>query len=332
MTETTLHRAKAGDGDAFEELIRPHRRELFVHCYRILGSVQDAEDVLQETLLSAWRGLDKFDGRSLRSWLYRIATNRCFNQLRDSSRRPQSALLAAPRVETEKLVSSDEPWWLEPCPDVLLDDVGQSPEARYDARESVALAFVSGLQRLPVQQRAVLLLRDVLAFSASETAEILGTTSTAVNSTLVRARSGFQPGRTPEQVPLPRSPSEVEIVDRFVKAFEAGDLNQVLALLSEDAKLTMPPEPLECRGPLAIASFLQKRRFWGPELRLVPIRANNQPAFGYYLPDPSSPIFRANGLVVLDLADGRVCHITRFGDKSLLARFGLPRILPRDID
>jgi RNA polymerase sigma-70 factor (ECF subfamily) len=330
MTETTLQRAKAGDGDAFEELIRPHRRELLVHCYRILGSVQDAEDVLQETLVSAWRALDKFDGRSLRAWLYRIATNRCLNQLRDSSRRPQSALLAEPMAATGGLVSSDEPWWLEPFPDVLLDDIAQGPEARYDARESIALAFVSGLQRLPVQQRAVLLLRDVLGFSAAETAGILGTTSTSVNSTLVRARSGFQPGRTPEQVPLPRSPAEVEIVDRFIKAFEDGDLDEVVALLSDDARLTMPPEPLECHGPLAIAVFLQQRKFWGPELRLVATRANNQPAFGYYLPDPSSPIFRANGLVVLDLAGGQVCHITRFGDKGLLARLGLPRIIPRD--
>jgi RNA polymerase sigma-70 factor (ECF subfamily) len=162
VTESTLQRAKAGDGDAFEELIQPHRRELFVHCYRILGSVQDAEDVLQETLLSAWRALDKFDGRSLRVWLYRIATNRCLNQLRDSSRRPQSALLAEPMAATEGLVSSDEQWWLEPFPDVLLDDGAQGPEGRYDARESIALAFVSGLQRLPVQQRTVLLFRDVL--------------------------------------------------------------------------------------------------------------------------------------------------------------------------
>jgi RNA polymerase sigma-70 factor (ECF subfamily) len=330
MTDTTLERAKAGNGDAFEELIRPHRRELFVHCYRILGSVQDAEDVLQETLLSAWRALESFDGRSWRAWLYRIATNRCLNQLRNSARRPQSALATAALAATEGLVSSDEPWWLEPFPDVLLDDDAEGPEARYDTRESIALAFVSGLQRLPVQQRAVLLLRDVLGFSAAETAEMLSVTSTSVNSTLIRARGNFRPRRTAEQVPLPRSPAEIEIVDRFVKAFEHGNLDEVLSVLSEDAKLTMPPEPLECHGRLAIASFLQERRFWGSGLRLVPTRANNQPAFGYYLADPSAPIFRANGMVVLDLADDSVCHITRFGDKSLLARFGLPRILPRD--
>jgi RNA polymerase sigma-70 factor (TIGR02960 family) len=330
MNETTLTRAQAGDGDAFQELVEPHRRELLVHCYRILGSLQDAEDVLQETLLSAWRALDQFDGRSLRAWLYRIATNRCFNYLRDGSRRPQSVLLAEPTPANAGLVSSDEPWWLEPYPDVLLDDFTLGPEARYDARESIALSFVAGLQRLPSQQRAVLVLRDVLGFSASEVAGILGTTSTAVNSALVRARDGFRPDGKPELVPLPRSARESEVIDRFVDAFERGDIAQVVALLTDDAKLTMPPEPVECHGPREIAAFFQSRRFWGHGLRLVPTRANNQPAFGYYLPDPNSSIARAHGLVVLSLSDNRVSAITRFGDTANLARFGLPRTIADD--
>lgn len=330
MNNTILQRAQAGDGEAFEELVRPHRHELLAHCYRILGSLQDAEDIVQETLLSAWRGLDQFDGNFLRAWLYRIATNRCLNHLRDGARRPQSALLAGPTSLTQELVSSNEPWWLEPFPDLLFDDVSLGPEARYDARESIALSFIAGLQRLPAQQRAVLVLRDVLGFSAAETAGILATTATSVNSTLVRARGGFRPDRSPDQVPLPRSAREVELVERFVNAFESGDLEQVVAVLTEDAKLIMPPEPLECQGPQAIATFLQKMRFWGPGLKLVPTRANNQPAFGYYLPDPKCPIFRANGLIVLDIAGHRVSGITRFGDKGLLARFGLPRILPAE--
>ena len=206
MNEATLDRARAGDGDAFEELVEPHRRELLVHCYRILGSLQDAEDVLQEVLMAAWRALSRFDGRSLRAWLYRIATNRCLNFLRDETRRPQSTLVVKPITAADGgLVSSDEAWWLEPYPDALMDDTAVSPEARYDARESIALSFVAALQQLPVRQRAVLILRDVLGFSAAEVAKILGTTTMSVNSALVRARSGLGPDQGPDLGPPPRA-------------------------------------------------------------------------------------------------------------------------------
>jgi RNA polymerase sigma-70 factor, ECF subfamily len=330
MDEDRLRRAQAGDGSAFEELVQPHRRELLVHCYRILGSLEDAEDMVQETLLAAWRALGRFDGRSLRAWLYRIATNRCLNYLRDGSRRPESRLAAAPAAVTDSLVRSDEPWWLEPYPDILLEDVESAPEARYAARESIGLSFVAALQRLPAQQRAVLVLRDVLGFSAAESAAILDTTPTSVNSALARARTSFRPGRSPDQVRLPRSTPEARVIERFINAFQAGDVKQVVALLADDAKLIMPPEPLECRGGPAIAAFMQKMNFWGPGLTLLPTRANGQPAFGYYLPDPHAAILRGNGLVVLDIAGDQVATITRFGDKRLLARFGLPRTLPRE--
>jgi RNA polymerase sigma-70 factor (ECF subfamily) len=214
MTQTALARAQAGEGEAFAELVQPYGRELQAHCYRILGSVQDAEDVLQECLLAAWRSIGQFDGRSLRAWLYRIATNRCLNYLRDSSRRPRPAGLPDPGSGRTPTVRSDDPWWLEPYPDELLGDEAPGPEARYDTRESIALSFVAGLQHLPPQQRAVLVLRDVLGFPAAEAAGILGTSAAAVNSALIRARAGIRPDRDPHDVPLPRSAAEAGVVDR----------------------------------------------------------------------------------------------------------------------
>jgi len=329
MTETTLARARTGDGEAFRELIDPYRAELQAHCYRILGSIADAEDVLQEALLAAWRSLSRFDGRSLRSWLYRIATNRCLNFLRDESRRPQPADLPGQGSARTEPARSDDPWWLEPYPDALLGDVAQGPEARYDARESIALSFVAGLQHLPPQQRAVLVLRDVLGFPAAEVAGILGTTPAAVNSALIRARTGMRPDRDPHDVPLPRSAAEAAVVERFVDAFERFDLDRLVALLTDDARLTMPPEPVEFRGPRAIAGFLEFH-FRGQEFKIVSTRANDQPAIVVYLADPCAPIWRASSLVVLTLLGNRICAITRFGDRALLARFGLPRTLPRD--
>jgi RNA polymerase sigma-70 factor (TIGR02960 family) len=329
MTEATLARAQAGDGEAFRELIGPYRRELQAHCYRILGSVTDAEDVLQEALLSAWRSIGGFDGRSLRAWLYRIATNRCLNFLRGESRRPQSGGLPDYGSRSSGMMRSDEPWWLEPYPDDLIGDVTAGPEARYDARESIALSFVAGLQHLPPQQRAVLVLRDVLGFPAAEAASILGSTPAAVNSALIRARAGIRRDADPEDVPLPRSPDEAAVVDRFVAAFERMDIDQLVALLTADARLAMPPEWLEFRGPLAITGYLREH-LGNKDLKLVPCRANSQPAVVLYLPDPCAAIWRASSFVVLTLRGNHVSMLTRFGDPGLLARFGLPRTLPRD--
>ncbi len=322
MDDEILDRARSGDGDAFEDLIAPYRRELLVHCYRSLGSIHDAEDVLQEVLVSVWRALDRFDGRSLRGWLYRIATNRCLNHLRDDSRRPQPASSPGTNSKSPGINSADDPWWLEPYPDVLLEAVEHGPEARYDARESIALSFVAGLQQLPAQQRAVLVLRDVLGLPASEVADILGTTAASVNSALIRARGGFRPERTPDLIPLPRSAQEAAVVDRLVEAFQSGDLHSVIELLSDDARLSMPPEPIQCNGPRAIADYLRWRGFWGPELKLLPTRANNQPAFVCYLPDPNASVSRANGLMVLTISHDRVSTLTRFSGRGVIARFG----------
>ena len=328
MATPLLDRARSGDGTAFDELVAPHRRELLVHCYRSLGSMQDAEDVLQEVLMSAWRALDRFDGRSLRAWLYRIATNRCLNHRRDEARRPQPTSQLTQWAAVAGISVADDPWWLEPCPDGLVEPVELGPEAVYDARESIALSFVAGLQQLPAQQRSVLVLRDVLGFLAHEVAEILGTTTTSVNSSLIRARAGFRPDRGLEQVTRPRSAEEAAVVDRFVDAFQRGDFDSVLELLSDDSRLSMPPEPIQCNGPRAIIDFLQQRRFWGPELTLVLTRANNQPAFVYYLPDPTDHVARASGVIVLTVVDEHISTITRFGGRDVIARFGLPFTRP----
>ncbi len=325
MTETTLARAQAGDGDAFRELTDPYRRELQAHCYRILGSVQDAEDVLQEALLSAWRSIGSFDGGALRAWLYRIATNRCLNQLRDQSRRPRPAG-GLPFSTAAQPSPAEDPPWLEPYPDDWVDDVTAGPEVRYEGRESIALSFVSALQRLPAQQRAVLVLRDVLGFAAAEAADVLGTTPASVNSALLRARGGFRPPDR-ELVPLPRSAEEKALVDRFVKAFESADVDQVVGLLTEDARFAMPPEPIEFRGRTAVVELLQSFFSWGQQLKLVATRANGQPAFGYYLLDPATSTFLGNGLLVVALREDQVSSITRFGGPELLGRFNLPPVL-----
>jgi RNA polymerase sigma-70 factor (TIGR02960 family) len=331
VTEETVARARAGDEDAFRELTDPYRRELQLHIYRIVGSAQDAEDLLQETLLAAWRGLDRFEGRaSVRAWLYRIATNRSLDALRASRRRPEAQRLTDVPEPTRRV----EPIWLEPYPDVLLDGVpddAPGPDARYEAKEAIALAFVAGLQHLPPQQRAVLVLRDVLGFRAGEVAEMLATSAPSVNSLLRRARTAFEsrlPAAGRERAPLPNSRRERDVVGRFADAVEAGDVDGMVAVLTDDAWVTMPPEPYEYQGPDAIRALLHNmevRR--GVPMRLVPTRANTQPAFGCYVPSPQTDIARAYGLFVLTLRGDRISAVTRFTDSSVFPLFGLPRIL-----
>jgi RNA polymerase sigma-70 factor, ECF subfamily len=335
MTESALAQARAGDEQAFRELTDPYRRELQLHCYRILGSVQDAEDALQETLLAAWRGLEGYEERaSLRAWLYRIATNRCLNVLRDTGRRPRPDTRPLPFHPPEP-TRYGELLWLEPYPDALLEgiaDAAPGPDARYETREALGLAFITTLQRLPPRQRAVLVLRDVLGYRAAEVASMLETTEVSVNSALQRARAtleAYAPGAR-ERAPLPRSAHERELVARFADAFEAGQVDDMVALLTDDAWVTMPPEPFEYQGPEAIAAFLANAfGARGDRVdRLVPTRANGQPAFGHYIRDAHAPVARAVGVLVLTLEGDRISHITRFGGSALLAPFGLPRTLP----
>jgi RNA polymerase sigma-70 factor (TIGR02960 family) len=332
-----LTRAQSGDDVAFQALTESLRGELQVHCYRIVGSVQDAEDLVQETLVAAWRGLERFEGRaSLRSWLYRIATNRCLNHLRDRGRRlPDVPAPVEPVPLPPEPTRRREAVWLEPYPDALLEGVAdreQEPDARYERREAIGLAFMVALQRLPPRQRAVLVLRDVLGFRAAEVAEMLEATEVAVNRLLHRARSAMdgeaRPGSV-DEAPLPDSPDERALVARFATAFQAGDIPGVIALLTDDALMTMPPEAAEYVGPAAIGGFLSTVPAAGSleRFRLVPTRANGQPAFACYLKDPHTPIAHAYGLMVLTLRGDRVAGLAGFADTAVFASFGLPRTL-----
>ncbi len=334
VSEAALSGIRAGDESAFQELIEPYRRELHVHCYRLLGSLQDAEDVVQETLLAAWRGLNGFEERaSLRTWLYRIATNRCLNLLRDRRRRPREVpAMPAPPTPTRLA----EPMWLDPYPDALLEglaDTAPGPEAHYETREALGLAFAAGLQHLPPRQRAALVLREVLGFRTAEIAEILETSSASVKGALQRARVTLDarvPGDNRERVPLPDSAPERELLGRFAAAVEQGDTPGLIRLLTDDAWLTMPPQPYEYQGGEAIARFIARERGdrRDANLRLVSTRANGQPAFGCYLPDAHVPVARAYGMMVLTLRGDRISAIGWFGAPNLFARFGLPNSLP----
>jgi RNA polymerase sigma-70 factor (ECF subfamily) len=333
LDEAALTRARAGDEDSFRELTEPYRRELQVHCYRMLGSVQDAEDLVQETLLAAWRSLDTFEGRaSVRSWLYRIATNRCLNALRARSRRPREVQAMGDMPEPTRRT---EPVWLEPYPDVLLEDVvdrAAGPEARYEARESIELAFIVGLQHLPPRQRAALVLRDVLGFHTAEVAEMLDTGEGSVKGALQRARATLRarlPAADRERAPLPESASERQLVGRFTDALQSDDVDELVALLTADALTTMPPQPLLYQGHEAIAALLRERAaLRGRHLRVVPTRANTQPAFGCYLPDAHAAIARPYSLIVLTLEGDAIAEMTWFvADAALFGHFGLPRTL-----
>jgi RNA polymerase sigma-70 factor (TIGR02960 family) len=335
VTTDLVARARAGDAEAFGQLIDPYRRELQVHCYRILGSVQDAEDALQETLLAAWQGLGGFQGRaSIRTWLYRIATSRCLNARRSASRRPRMDW-PLPEVDPPEPTRLGEVVWLEPYPDVLLEgltDRTPGPEARYEATEAISLAFVTALQLLPPRQRAVLVLRDVLGFHAREVAHILESTPESVTSALKRARATLQrrlpPSGEGEPPPAPNSAVEQELIQRLTRAYDTGDVDGVVALLTADVWVAMPPVPLEYQGRELAARFHAAVTFrQGRTYRLVATRANGQPAFGMYVRDPHATLLHANGLLVLTLAGRRISAMTRF-DNSVLGRFGLPRTLP----
>jgi RNA polymerase sigma-70 factor (TIGR02960 family) len=335
-TTDLIDRARAGDHDAFRDLVQGHSHELQVHCYRILGSLQDAEDALQETLVSAWRNLGEFGQRSsLRTWLYKIATNRCLDMLRAGSRRPH---ISAPPPEAplpEPSGAGDAPPWLEPYPDVLLDslvDQSPGPEARYESTEAISLAFITALQLLPPRQRAALVLRDVLGYQAAEVAQMLGTTQEAVQSALKRARAtvdshladsgGGRPARQPDGA------AEQRLGARLTDALERADLDALIGLLVADVRLSMPPLMLEYRGiESARRAFAAVTFRPGCTYRVVPTRANGQPAFGCYLADPHAGVYRAYGLLVITTAGDHISAITCF-TTDVMTRFGLPRSLP----
>ncbi len=328
MTEQTLARARAGDEHAFRELTDPYRRELQLHIYRIAGATNDAEDLLQDTLLAAWRGLEQFQERaSVRAWLYRIATNRSLDALRATRRRPEDQRA----TQMPEPTRWSEPVWLQPYPDVLLEGIPDNtpgPEARYETKEAITLAFIVGLQHLPPKQRAVLVLRDVLGFRAGEVAEMLATSEASINSLVRRARAAFEsrlPATERDRAPLPNSKIERDIARRFADAVEAGDIDRMIALLTDDAWLTMPPLPHMYQGDIAIGAFLrgaEQRR--GAPLRLVPTRANGQPAFAAYLAREPDRVARPFALFVITLEGQRISAITWFADTGVFPQFGLP--------
>jgi RNA polymerase sigma-70 factor (TIGR02960 family) len=329
--EARLARARSGDEQAFRELTDPHRRELHLHCYRILGSMHDAEDAVQETLLAAWGSLDSFEARaSLRAWLYRIATNRCLNALRTRSRRPRELQ----PMDAPTPTRLTDPIWLDPYPDVLLEEIPDNspePAARYEAREAIELAFIVGLQGLPPRQRAALVLRDVLGFRTAEIAEMLDTSEGSVKGALQRARAALEehlPASERHRAHRPDSARERALAGRFAEAVQSGDVDELVALLTDDALLTMPPQPLVYQGHEPIAAFLRHRaELRGAPLRGVPTRANSQPALGCYLPDAQAGVARPSGLIVLTLDRDAIAAITWFADTGVFRQFGLPLTL-----
>jgi RNA polymerase sigma-70 factor (ECF subfamily) len=333
MTPDLMQRARAGDGDAFRELTDPYRRELQVHCYRMLGSLQDAEDAVQDTLLRAWKGLGRFEERSsLRTWLYRIATNQCLNARRGASRRPAKEW-DVPGVDPPEPTQLGEVPWLEPYPDSLLAgvvDVPLGPEARYEQSQAISMAFVAALQVLPPRQLAVLVLRDVLGFPANEVAGMLDSTVDSVNSALARARVTLErklsPAGAREPAPAINSSSEEAIVADFIRAYEAADLNALVALLTDDVFISMPPLPFEYEGREPASRLFASIFGSGRRFDLVRTRANGQPAVGAYVRGPDG-VGHGAGLFVLTLSGDRICSMTRF-ENTVLPWFGLPRSLP----
>jgi RNA polymerase sigma-70 factor (ECF subfamily) len=332
VTSDLIARAQAGDEDAFRRLVDRHQRELRVHCYRILGSIEDAEDQVQETFLAAWHGITGFEARaSVRAWLFKIATNRCLDALRAARRRPAPA--AAPPLGLPEPTSSSEVIWLQPYPDVLLEELPEpapGPEARYQAKEAISLAFVTTLQLLPPRQRAVLVLRDVLGFRSREVAAMLDSSEDSVSSALKHARANLR-RRLPSPAdppPMPGSAAEREVAERLTRAYETADVDAVVALLTDDAVVTAPLAPVAYEGRPAADRFLRSGTFRdGRTYRLIATRANGQPAFGLYLRDPVTGLAHAHGMLVLTLAGRRIRAMTGF-DNSVLPLFGLPRTLP----
>jgi RNA polymerase sigma-70 factor, ECF subfamily len=333
-TESTyLAGARRGDHRHFEQLVEPYRAELQLHCYRMLGSLLDAEDLLQETLLRAWKYLASYEGAaSFRAWLYKIATNACLDALDKRARRILPTVSHPAADPNQPFVPpGPEATWLEPIPDALLPHAALNPEAEYSTRESVRLAFMVALQMLPARQRAVLILRDVIGWRAREVADLLDTTVPAVNSALHRARTAvsrpYQAGQLAEMSVSPNDEATRTLLDQYVRAWEAADVKGLIALLKEDATITMPPSPSWYAGRAAIGAFLAAAILVGGDSsvwRLKRAAANAQPAFGIYRHDPAGHCYQAFAIQVLTLDRGQVSEITNFLQPDLFDRFALP--------
>jgi RNA polymerase sigma-70 factor (ECF subfamily) len=331
--QDTAQRSPVREED-FTEVVNPYRRELLAHCYRMTGSVHDAEDLVQDTYLRAWRAYHAFEGRSsVRTWLYRIATNVCLTALEGKQRRPMPAGLGAPSSEGTSPVEQDgEVPWLEPCPDSMLD--GGDPATLVSDRDTVRLAFVAALQHLPARQRAVLILRDVLRWRAAEVAEALESTTASVNSALQRAHATLEKARlSPDDLgsaPEP-TPEQKQMLDRYVQAFWDKDIDAIVSMLTRDAVWEMPPFTGWYQGADNIGRLIDTQCPGGRhEMRMVPSRANGQPAFGLYMRGPDGA-FHPFHLQVLTLGPGGVEHVGAFFDERLFAMFGLPDRLPADV-
>jgi RNA polymerase sigma-70 factor (TIGR02960 family) len=324
-----LARARLGDGSAFGELVEPHRRELHVHCYRMLGSFDYADDAVQETMLGAWRALPTFQARaSMRTWLYRIATNTCLNMIRGAQRRPQ---MFDPLPPSAPEPTGSEPvTWLQPYPDALLDgiaDAAPGPEAQLERKEAISLAFIITLQQLSPRSRAVLILRDVLGVTSREVADVIDSTPEAVAMTLSRARASLRGNARPTRPSEPTATAEVRTVRRLIEAFTAQDIDLIVSLLAEDVRISMPPLPAVWQGRKRAADFMSAVVFdLVPEARFIPSRANCQPALAVYTRDNTNGVWHGNGLLVLALNGDEVTSITRF-ESHTLRNFGLPHVL-----
>jgi RNA polymerase sigma-70 factor (ECF subfamily) len=322
------------DNPVDEDFLRqadPYRRELLAHCYRMLGSVHDAEDLVQETYLRAWRSYDRFEGRSsLRTWLHRIATRACLTALENRNRRPLPTGLGAPSSDpADTLVQQPEVPWLEPVPDAMVDAETSDPAAIVTARQSIRLAFIAALQHLPPRQRAVLILRDVLNWRAAEVADMLDTTTTAVNSMLQRARAQLdQAAPTEDDIVEPTAADQRELLDRYVTAFENKDIAAIVELFTKDATWEMPPFTAWYQGAEDIGRLVDTQcPAEGPgDMRLIPTQANGQPAFGLYMRE--GDVYRPFQLPVLTVSAGGVTHVASFFDLRLFPKFGLPESLP----
>jgi RNA polymerase sigma-70 factor (ECF subfamily) len=323
--------ARSGDQAAFASLTEPHRKELLSHCYRMLGSLEDAEDQVQETLLRAWRRLDTYQGAgTLRAWLYKIASNVCLDLLRRRPRRSLPLELCAPADPTAPLEPPiTDPVWIEPFPDEQLAPQEAGPEARYEARESISFAFMIALQELPPRQRCALILGDVLEWQAAEVAGALEVSVSAVNSLLHRARltlkQRYHQKREPKPVPI--EARQAQLLERYLRAWESADIDGIVALLTEDATFPMPPLPGWYRGKAAIRSFILATSLAGEAAgrwKLLPIRANGSPGFAFYVRDEARGRYLPFALQVLRFEGELFGDVTTFGYPVLFPAFNLP--------